>query len=177
MKPLLVDDDPFLTESPNGNGVYYDIEKFKNAHEIIINSGNLHTIAVVAGEIENHPEMKEYITSRNREFRIAIHGWMHERYWEWPKQAIIDSLDRAMRKVGKTLGMYYLEYYPTWNKRSPALYEACKELGLKLNDDWMTLGEALAGKEKKAIRFHSWNDEEVKQLRQYCDVYSQHRFV
>lgn len=168
--PLLVDDDPFLTESPNGNGIYYDLEKFKKCHEMIVAAGELHTIAIIAGEIENHPKMKEYILERKNEFRLAVHGWLHERYWEWPYPDVVaESLERAMGKIITTFGFGSLtkEYYPTWNKRSDAMYAACKAIGLELNDDWMTIGEALSGVNKKAIRFHSWNDNEVEQLRKY----------
>lgn len=170
MKPLIVDDDPFLTESPNGHGVYYDFEQFKKVHQLIAGAGEIHTIAIIAGEIENHPEMKEYILERKAEFGFGLHGWLHERYSEWQTSAIVVSLGRARRKIFETFGEWCTEYYPTWNKRSPALYEACKSLDLLLNDDWMTLTEALTGEQKKAIRFHSWNQAEVDQLKKYLNV-------
>jgi peptidoglycan/xylan/chitin deacetylase (PgdA/CDA1 family) len=172
MKPLIVDDDPFLTESPNGLGVYYNFEQFKKVHEMIAGAGQIHTLAICAGEIENNPELKEYILSRKDEFNLQLHGWLHERYSEWSKEAIKVSLQRAKDKIEKTFDVEVSLFFPPWNKRSPAMYEACKEIGVKLDDQWVNLTQALAGETKETIRFHSWNTLEVEQLKKYLDVHS-----
>lgn len=174
---LLIDDDIFATESPTDGRIFYDFDRFKEVHEIIAQSGQVHGMAICAAEIPNHRELTEYILERKNEFLFGIHGWNHEKYSTWSKEAIIRSLGRAQKRVEAVFDEKVEWYFPTWNKRSDEMYQACSELVLKLNDSWMNLTEALGGIEKETIRFHNWNDEEVKQLRQYCDVYSQHRFV
>lgn len=169
MKPLICDDDPFLTESPNGLGVYYNFEQFKKVHEMIANAGEIHTLAIIAGEIENHPELKDYILKRKDEFNLQLHGWLHERYSEWSKEAIKVSLQRAKEKIEKTFDVEVGYFFPPWNKRFPAMYEACEDLGLKLDDNWCNFTEALNGVKTKTIRFHSWNLLEVEQLEKYLN--------
>lgn len=166
---IICDDDPFLTESPNGLGVYYNFEQFKKVHEMIADAGQIHTLAIIAGEIENHPELKEYILNKKEEFNLQLHGFLHERYSEWSKEAIKISLQRAKDKIENVFDVKVNWFFPPWNKRSPAMYEACKELGLKLDENWMNLTEALDRQNAETIRFHSWNLLEVEQLAKYLN--------
>jgi peptidoglycan/xylan/chitin deacetylase (PgdA/CDA1 family) len=162
---ILRDDDIYLTESPNGHGVYYDFEAFKRVHEFIAGKGIKHTLAIVAGEIENHPELTEYILERKDEFEFGVHGWMHENYSEWPKEAIKTSLTRAVKKIEEVFERPKI-FFPPWNKRSDAIKQACAEIGLELNEEWMTPQAALAGGEEKIIGFHYWSEPERRCIAQ-----------
>lgn len=165
MMPLLVDDDVFCTESPTDGRVFYDFQRYVDVHTLIVKNGQKHVLAICAAEIWNHPELIEYIQERQDEFILGIHGWNHEKYSTWPKEAIVRSLKRSKDQITDVFGECSDWYFPTWNKRSDEMYKACEELGLKLNDNWMNLGEALTGVEKETIRFHSWNDDEYQNLK------------
>jgi len=170
---ILRDDDIYLTESPTDGTLFYDFEKFKEVHELIAGAGLIHTLAICAGEIENHPELTFYILNRKEEFDFGIHGWMHEKYSTWLKENIKSSLFRSKAVIEAVFGVEVKWFFPPWNKRSPEMFEACKELGLKVNDEWMTLTDALNGKKEEVIGLHYWNNEEVKQLKLY--VQRQHK--
>lgn len=176
MKLLIVDDDVFATESPTDGKMFYNFDRYKEVHELLANAGLKHTLAICAAEIPNHPELTDYIKSRKDEFIFGVHGWNHEKYSTWPKEALIRSLGRAKKRIEEVFGTEVEWNFPTWNKRSPEMYAACEFLGLKLNDSWMNFTEALNGvKDKDSIRFHSWDDNEFKQLQEY--VYRKHRAI
>lgn len=160
----IVDDDVFCTESPTNGRLFYNFERYQATHQLLADAGLIHTLAICAAEIPNHPELVEYIMSRKEEFAFGVHGWNHEKYATWPKEAIVRSLKRAKERIETTFGTTVDWYYPTWNKRSPALYAACQELGLQLNDEWVTLKES---EKPYTIRFHSWDDNEYQLLKQY----------
>lgn len=169
--PLLVDDDVYCTESPTDGRLFYDFDRYKEVHELIAKAGEKHVLAICAAEIPNHPELTEYILRRKEEFVFGLHGWNHEKYSLWPKQAIVRSLERAKERIETVFGTKVEWYFPTWNKRSQEMYSACSDLGLKLNDSWMNLGEALNGVQgKDTIRFHSWDGNEYNQLKEYLRV-------
>jgi peptidoglycan/xylan/chitin deacetylase (PgdA/CDA1 family) len=172
---MMVDDDIYTTESPTDGTPLYNFERFKGVHELLANTGLKHTLAICAAEIPNHPELTEYILGRKDEFIFGLHGWNHEKYSTWPRGSIIHSLKRAKERIENVFDTKVEWYFPTWNKRSLEMYEACKELGLKLDDDWVNLTGALSGIKKNTIRFHNWNDNEVEQLKKY--VLGQHRAI
>lgn len=165
--PLLIDDDVYCTESPTDGRLFYDFDRYKEVHELIARAGEKHVLAICAAEIPNHQELTEYILNRKDEFVFGLHGWNHEKYSTWQKEAIIRSLGRARDRIETVFDTKVEWYFPTWNKRSDEMYAACDFLGLKLDHYWMNLTEALNGEQKTTIRFHSWNDDEVKQLRKY----------
>jgi peptidoglycan/xylan/chitin deacetylase (PgdA/CDA1 family) len=170
MKPILRDDDIYLSESPTDGALFYDLEKFKAVHEIIAKSGNKHMLAINSAEMNNYTDLTWYIQSRKHEFDFGIHGWGHEKYSTWPKDAIVRSFGRAKEYIEGMFDVKVEWYFPTWNKRSPEMYEACKELGLRLDDVWMNLDQALAGEQKETICFHYWNDHEVELLKLYLST-------
>jgi|GEM_PF-6882884 len=175
MTPLITDDDVFATESPTDGKLFYNFDRYREVHDILATAGLKHTLAICAAEIPNHPELVKYINTWKDEFTFGLHGWNHERYSTWPTEAIIRSLGRAKERIETVFDTKVEWYFPTWNKRSPELYAACEFLDLRLDDVWMNLDEALAGKEKETIRFHSWNDHEVMLLRNY--VYGKYRKI
>lgn len=165
---ILRDDDVFLTESPTDGALFYDFEKFKYAHELIADAGFKHMLAICASEIPNHRELTGYILDRKEEFEFGIHGWGHEKYSTWEnKTNIARSLFRAKERIENVFEVEVKWFFPPWNKRSQQMYDACEEIGLKLDDSWQNFDEYLADKcpEKETICFHYWNDHEVMLLK------------
>jgi peptidoglycan/xylan/chitin deacetylase (PgdA/CDA1 family) len=152
-------DDIFLTESPRGFGEYYSFEKFKKSHELL--KGHKHILAIIAGEIENYPEMKEYILKHKDDFMFGIHGWAHERYSEWKEPAIYISIKRAKEKIESTFGVKATHFCPTWNKRNYDMYIAVQKLGMEVQDHFIVPREIEEGKSAEAVCFHYWNDDEM----------------
>ena len=122
---ILRDDDVFLTASPTNGRSVYDFGKFTAAHELIRKSGRKHCLGIIAGEIENHPELVSYIRARSDEFQYAVHGWLHERYIEWPAARIAASLKRAKRKIAETVGVVPQWFFPPGNQVNDEVLVAC----------------------------------------------------
>lgn len=161
---MIRDDDIFLTESPRNGRHFYNFEKFVKVHTMIKSYGKLHAIGIIASEIDNYPKLKKYIDDNKRDFIFAIHGWAHQYYATWGVEEIKESLGRAKGKISDVFGITAEHFFPPWNKRSPAMYEACSHLKLKLDEFYTNAEMVLRGDKKDTLCFHYWNDEEVKLL-------------
>lgn len=94
-----------------------------------------------------------------------------KKYSTWENETnIARSLFRAKERIENVFEVEVKWFFPPWNKRSQQMYDACEEIGLKLDDNWCNFTEALSGVEKETICFHYWNDSEVKQLKEYLNV-------
>ena len=153
------DDDVFCTESPTQGRVMHSMEKFIETHEILARRKKKHMLAIIANEIENYPELVKYILDRKEEFDFGVHGWAHHHYANWDKEPIKRSLEMAKNKIEGTFGVTCEWFFPPWNERTPAMFEACAELGLKLNDSQVNTTAFLRGETNfDAICFHFWSD-------------------
>jgi len=162
--PLLRDDDIFLTESPTSGKLVYNFEQFISVHETIAASGRLHCLGIVAGEIENHPELRAYIRTRPDEFEYAVHGWLHERYTKWHAEYITNSLRRAKGKIAKTFGVVPRWFFAPWNQVNDGVRSACEALDLLLDERCADPNYFLNGGKGEVLGFHYWHDAQVRQL-------------
>ena len=165
--PLLRDDDIFLTESPTSGKLLYNFEQFVAVHELIVSSGRQHCLAIIAGEIHNHPELMRYIRERPREFQYGVHGWLHERYTRWPADRITTSLRRAKDKIVETFNVVPSHYFAPWNQVNDAVRLACGELSLAIDEQCANAEYFLNGGTAEVLGFHYWNEAEVHQLAEW----------
>jgi peptidoglycan/xylan/chitin deacetylase (PgdA/CDA1 family) len=161
---LLRDDDIFLTESPSNGRHLYNFEKFVKVHTMLQSYQKKHAIAIIASEIDNYPKLKEYIKANKKDFIFGVHGWGHQTYSVWGLNEIKESLGRAMGKIDDVFGVRPEYFFPPWNKRSPAIFEACGQLKLKVDEFFTNAVSVLQGDKADTLCFHYWNDLEVKQL-------------
>lgn len=166
----LRDDDIFLTESPTQGNQLYNLEKFKAVHEMIVKSGNIHYIAIIAGEIENYPELIKYIRAHKNEFGFGIHGWLHHAYTTWSHEHTYLSLERAKKKIIDTFRVVPKIFFPPWNKTNLEVVVACKQLDLEIDSSFVSPTQALMGQTATSLCFHYWHDGEVAQLKQWLKL-------
>lgn len=159
------DDDIFLTESPTQGRQLYSLEKFIACHDLLRSCGKLHAIAIIASEIENYPELRDYIKERKNEFIFGVHGWAHNHYSTWEQDVIEVSLRRTKEKIEKTFDVKVEWFFPPWNERSRFLLNACNAVGLKPNISQCSTSGYLKGEKQEAICFHYWSDGQMAELK------------
>lgn len=155
-------DDIFLTSSIR-SGQIYNFDAFKASHELL--KGKIHILSIIAGEIDNHPEMKEYIIANKKDFKFGIHGWLHNDYSKMPKEEIKKELSMAKDKIEKEFGVEVKWFFPPWNRVSETTRKACNEIGLKINENYIIPKQYLQGLRGDVINFHYWSKQEMDYLK------------
>ena len=101
-----------------------------------------HTCAVLMEDLwESKGVWFWLMTTKNID--VTLHGWKHDDYTMCSKEIIKDTLSICLdyweENSKRAMDVYGYEFrplkvfYPPWNKTSPALIEACRELGLEVN--------------------------------------------
>lgn len=165
METLYRDDDIFLTESPTQGRQLYDFNKFKTVHEYIASKGHKHAIAIIASEIENYPELTNYIKNKKDEFIFGVHGWAHNHCATWKSDVIEISLSRAKHKIEETFETQVEWFFPTWNELSPELIAGANRADLRINNSQTSTTGWLKGERADAICFHYWSDGQFEELK------------
>jgi len=156
-------DDIFLTKSVR-SGQIYNFKKFKESHELL--KGRIHILSIIASEIDNYPEMKDYILANKKDFRFGIHGWEHSDYSKMTKEQIKKELTMARDKIEDTFEVEVKWFFPPWNRVSESTRKACNEIGLRINENYIIPKQFIKGVKGDVIDFHYWHDEEMSILKQ-----------
>ncbi len=157
------DDDIYLTSSKR-SGQIYDFEAFKVVHEMLSKNGKIHTLAIIASEIDNHPELTEYILERKNEFEFGVHGWEHSDYSTWKMEDVERDLQMAKEKIEKTFDTKCVWFFAPWNRWNEELILMAKEVGLTLNTEYLTPDQ---DPRSGVLCFHYWIPEQREQLKKW----------
>ena len=160
-------DDIFLTKSVR-SGQIYNFKKFKESHELL--KGRIHILSIIASEIDNYPEMKDYILANKKDFRFGIHGNRHENYSTWNEIDIYNDLKLAKNIIDKTFETNTKWFFPPWNRISNNMINACNKLQLKINKNYIIPTQFLLGVRGDVLNFHYWNNDEMKKLIKCLDI-------
>lgn len=162
---IIRDDDIFLTESPTQGRQLYSLEKFKAVHEYIHSRGFKHHLAIIASEIENYPELVEYIKQHKDECVFGVHGWAHDHYARWNREPIAISFNRAKQKIKDVFEVDVEWFFPPWNELSPSIMMAATDAKLKVNVSQVDPSAWLKGQRANAICIHYWSDDQIGNLK------------
>jgi len=160
-------DDIFLTSSVR-SGQIYNFDEFKASHELL--KGKIHILSIIAGEIDNYPEMTEYILKNKKDFRFGLHGWLHNDYSKMPKEQIKKELSMGRDKIEKVFDTEVKWFFPPWNRVSEETRSACKEICLKINEKYIIPKQYLEGLRGDVMDFHYWEPNEMKLLKQCLSI-------
>jgi len=171
---LFRDDDIYMTESPTRGSHLYNFEKFKECHELIASHGDIHILGIVAGEIENYPELTKYIKEHQKEMMFAVHGWMHYDYSLWKADKIYKSMMRAKNKITEVFGEVPQWYFPPWNRRNDEVMKAALEAKLRVSDNYVTPDQYLMGQRGELMLFHYWSENIIPEIKKYYELSNLH---
>jgi len=168
------DDDIYMTKSLRDDRHFYSYEQFKKVHQMIRERGFIHTLAIIASEIDKYPEFTKYLLEHKNEFSFQLHGLEHSDYFLWQEEdAIYMALEKAKGIIEKTFGTKVSTFYAPYNKITDKIRSVCARLGLEVNEDYVTPEQWLMGKRSKTINFHYWavKEGQVDALRQVLEQY------
>lgn len=123
--------------------VHTCITSFMRIHSVFQRFGRIHTVACEMKDLWANKELF-WLLLTDPLINVELHGWTHEDYASWPAGGIMRHFqhaidywnENALRMAGlaalpplKTI----TTYCPTWNRVTPAVEEACRELGLVID--------------------------------------------
>jgi len=135
-----------------------DLSEFKKLHETFISNKKIHICAVLFEGLADNYGLFHYLVNAPL-LDIQLHGWTHRDYSKLSEIKVRLDFQRAItywnenvtRRYGKGILDNTLKqittYYPPWNRRSPEVEEACKRLGLRVDN-------RIGG---QVFNFHYWS--------------------
>lgn len=147
------------------------LENFKKVHELFEQCNVVHTIALMAKDIEKAPDLIAFINSKNID--VQLHCWdhidltlNHDRVKEHLQQGI-DCIKKQFNKTPTIL-------YPPWNLTDSTVNSIAQELGLTVCADKISLNQYLRARgdvKEKVINFHSWDNGDYAMLQEALRIY------
>ena len=169
MELIWRDDDIYMTKSLIEDIHFYNLKQFKKIHKLLTKRRFIHTLAIIASEIDKYPKLTKYLLKHKNECSFQSHGWEHLDYSEMSENDIYYYLDKANKKIEKTFCTKVTTFYAPYNKFSQKLRNVCNTLRLELNDDFVLPVQWLKGKRSKTVNFHYWAVNE-KQMDDFMEM-------
>lgn len=133
------------------------LNKFKEIHELFNKHKLIHTIAVVAKDIDA-PEARSLVKyiKKQKNIDIQLHCWEHLRV---TPQEFIVSLPKSLAKMEKIFHVRPTVYYPPWNEISKGINDICKDFGMVADYSKISLKQYINNVKGDTVNFHYWADE------------------
>lgn len=159
---------------------FTNLEDFKRVHDLFIKYETVHTIAVIAKDIEKHPELVNYIKiyQENGLIDVQLHCWDHVDLTKGNESAIMIDLENASFKLREVLGIMPEILFPPWNKHDDRLDRIADSLCLKVSSKKISLSQYIkAGGDVdcETINFHYWSPQEVMFLETALSINQQRK--
>ncbi len=134
----------------------YPLEQLLAVDDLFQAEGIEHTVAVLASTLT--PALAQAILARR--MTVQLHGWRHDDLST--DRGAGAELPAAVAKIEQVLGVRPTVLYPPWNKTSPYLEAAARDLGLVVSAEKVSLDFYIrkGGKvSRPVINFHYWAPE------------------
>lgn len=153
------------------------METLNEIHQLFIRSGKIHTMSILASELEKSPGFVQYVNS-HKNIDLVLHGWTHTNYSLEKDDVIREDLRNSLLAFDKYFSKYPTVWYLPWNgwvkgegfTHVPRVKEIAVEFGLEVITDCTDIGRFLKGEKKEVIYFHHWNQKEVSALPQLLEI-------
>lgn len=155
-----------------------DVNLLDSIHQEFIKRDKIHTIAVLASEIDLHQEFVRYINDHSN-FDIALHGWKHEHYPIFSEEELRDHLNKSMLAMDRSFGKKPTTWYLPWNgwikefgtSKVDWLRPIAKEFGLEINIECAHIGVVVdEGVKSEVVYFHWWHKPDLDKLTKLLDM-------
>ncbi len=141
-----------------------NLDQFVKVHEYFMKRGCVHTIAVIAKDIQNAPSLIDYIRSNRKTFDVQIHCWEHLVLSELTEEQLRIDIENAKAALMDFLKVIPTVLYPPWNKSSEMVERIAKEYDLDVSYKKISLSQFVKcgwDVEERVVNFHYWADEEA----------------
>jgi len=153
------------------------VNQFAEIHKLFRSRVILHTIALIAKDINKNPALIEFINANNID--VQLHCWKHYDLNNDLK-VTADDLKKGCDTIEKYFNHRPNVLYPPWNKTSKGLEEVAANLGLTVSADKISLSQYIRhdGRfDDVVINFHSWAYPDVILLERGLDIYNRKRGI
>lgn len=156
--------------------VHTDLAALKPVHDIFKKHLVMHTVAVIAKDIDMNTELIMYLKREN--FDVQLHCFEHYNLTEMPTDQLELSLTRAMNMFKRCGLDLPTVLYPPWNISSKAVEVlAWDKFKLNVSNRKCSLSQyvkANGNVDVDVVNFHYW-DEEIKDLDEALNIYTHRR--
>lgn len=156
--------------------VHTDLAVLKPVHDIFKKYLVMHTVAIIAKDIDMNTELVMYLKREN--FDVQLHCWEHYNFSEAPLQQLETDLLRCKNMFARCGFDKPVTLYPPWNKTTHAVdVMAWDKQRLKVSNKKCSLSYYVANNGKvdvDVVNFHYWDDE-CKDLDEALRIYNLNR--
>lgn len=134
-----------------------DLTRLKFIHDKFLKAGVTHTVAVIAKDLCNNPELVEYLKLGG--FDIQLHCWEHV---DLTKLKLIDirwHISDCLEMMDFCGFNRPTKLYPPWNKSNEKLSFAAYAAQITVSNKKISLSQYLNGVKGEVINFHYWDKE------------------
>lgn len=151
------------------------LEQFRFVHEIFKSFNAVHTIAVIAKDIEKNEELVEYINEHKKSIDIQLHCWEHYDHKELIEEKLTEFFKMGIGSIHNAFGVTPKIFYPPWNSVSDLAIRVAGSFGLTTNPGKCSLGYYIKHNGNisfDTVNFHYWYEPEVNDLYKALKIYT-----
>ncbi len=133
------------------------LNEFRHVHEVFAWYGQVHTIAVMAKNLERNKELIDYVKSQDN-IDVQLHCWEHLDYSN-NEGYCFEHLKMGANKIEEVFGKRPTVWYPTFNRVSPVCIAHAHFLGMETSYHKRGLLSYVEKKgivDEKVLNFHYW---------------------
>lgn len=141
-----------------------NVDDLRAVDDVFQRYGVPHTIAIIARDFDQRQDLIDLIVERR--MVAQLHCWTHDDLTLDARAR--DDLALGVEMLERTVGKPTV-LYPPWNRSSPVVVEAARELGLTVSTRKISLPQFIrAGGDvsERVVNFHYWHIPDVVLLDQ-----------
>lgn len=143
------------------------LEQFRFVHEIFKGFGLVHTIAVIAKDIEKNKELVDYINDHKKSIDVQLHCWEHYDHKELSEEKLREFFRKGIDSIHNSFGLTPKIFYPPWNSVSGLAIQVAESFNLQTRPQKCSLKNYIDNNGQVSfdvVNFHYWYEPEVNDL-------------
>ncbi len=152
---------------------FTDMKRFKTIHQVFQEHEVIHTLAIIAKDIDKATELIQYIQDNKEQFDLQLHCWEHIDYSINESECYPHFRDS--RKVFKEVfGEHPSVFYPPWNRGTKLIQTIAQNYRMTLSTEKISLSQYVrfnGSVKEEVVNFHYWADHEVMMLDPALRIY------
>lgn len=154
-----------------------NLDEFKQVDALFIEYKVDHHIALIAKDLEKHPELISYIKD-NKHIKVHVHCNEHIHFIKEENTGKLKSdLLSAIKTIKEVFDQQPVYWFPPWNEINDKTLEIAKGVGLIPSFEKFSLDRFINNEGHMAgvLNFHSWHYPDCQRLDTALSLYTQNR--
>ncbi len=153
--------------------VHTDLARLKPVHDIFKKHMVLHTVAIIAKDIDMNTELVMYLKREN--FDVQLHCFEHHHFPEMKMEDLKRHIQQSLNMFARCGFDRPTVLYPPWNQTTHAINVMVYEtFGIEVSNKKCSLSQyvrAAGNVDVDVVNFHYWDDE-CKDLDEALTIYN-----